>query len=48
MDDLVGRAGVADVFAGIVGERSGRTGIARIRPDGSIVNVWDRSVAYVR
>lgn len=44
---IVTRAGVSDIFAGTINAVDGQLGYSRIRPDGTINAVWERSAAFV-
>jgi len=43
---LVSRAGVADLFGGTINPSRGQLGFSRVRPDGRMNVVWDRTNAY--
>ncbi len=47
-DFLSTRAGVADFFAGTINPNGGQLTISRVRPDGRMTTVWDRSNAFMR
>ncbi len=44
---IVARAGVPDIFAGTINPREGQLVYSRIRPDGTLNGVWERSNAFV-
>jgi len=44
---LSARAGVADFFAGTINPNGGRLTISRVRPDGRMTTVWDRTNAFM-
>lgn len=46
--DLFARAGVADFFAGTINPNGGQITISRVRPDGKMTTVWDRTNAFMR
>ena len=43
---LVSRAGVSDLFGGTINPSRGQLGFSRVRPDGRMTVVWDRTNAY--
>ena len=43
---LVSRAGVSDLFGGTINPSRGQLGFSRVRPDGRMNVVWDRTNAY--
>ncbi|MDA1080793.1 MAG: hypothetical protein O2973_03795 [Gemmatimonadetes bacterium] len=47
VNELAGRAGVADLFALVLNPAGGQFGISRVRPDGRMNVVWDRTNAVV-
>ncbi|MBA2683129.1 MAG: PD40 domain-containing protein [Gemmatimonadaceae bacterium] len=44
---LLSRAGVADFFVQTISPNGGRSAISRVRPDGRMTTVWDRTNAYL-
>lgn len=44
---IVTRAGVSDFFVGTINPAGGQAGYSRVRPDGSMNRVWERSNAFV-
>jgi Tol biopolymer transport system component len=44
---LVSRAGVADIFVQTINPNGGQLGFARVRADGSLQTVWDRTNAFM-
>ena len=44
---LTSRAGVKDIFLTTFGTRAGQIEIARLRPDGRLEKVWDKTSAYM-
>ena len=44
---VTSRAGVADIFAGTINPRGGQLVISRIRPDGTLQTVWDKTTAFL-
>ena len=47
VNSLSGRAGVKDIFLTTIGTRAGQFEIARLRPDGRLEKVWDKTSAYM-